>query len=150
MFHVSCFMFHVSCSMLVFVVPLCIPRTSHSDVLVTRGYILSFRRWAPLWTPQEKAMQWAEQAAIPATAVLPCRWGDWARGIVLACNAPGVRTTPKTWNTTSVWVDKSINCVRLFNLCTDTGAIHSCPHSCSGEFPIRVSLQHWTFFCFIF
>jgi hypothetical protein len=38
MFHVSCFMFHVSCSMLVFVVPLCIPRTSHSDVLVTRGY----------------------------------------------------------------------------------------------------------------
>ena len=49
MFHVSCyFMCHVSCFMLVFVVPLCIPRTSHSDVLVTRGYILSFRRWAPL------------------------------------------------------------------------------------------------------
>jgi hypothetical protein len=46
----ACFLFLVSCSMLVFVVPLCIPRTSHSDVLVTRGYILSFRRWAPVNT----------------------------------------------------------------------------------------------------
>lgn len=97
----TCFLFHVSCSMLVFVVPLyssdltfwCSGNTRVSFSLFVVGH---------RWTPQEKAMQWAEQAAIPATAVLPCRWGDWARGIVLACNAPGVRITPKTWNTTSV------------------------------------------------